>query len=370
MEATDRAPVEDAQPRADDPWAARDVATPWRRRWYVRLLKFVGVAGVLAIGMSVISYPLYVTEPCVIIPRDRMMVRSLYEGVLREVLVDEGAEVKKGQVLARLDDRTLQAEHAKVTSDIARLSAQLDLLHHGPRAQEIEQLRATVTGQEQQVEFAKREVDRSAALVERGVEPPSKLETAKLDLTVKSSRLEESQAALRLLLAGTRPEEIDAAKAELARAKAEAAFIEERLRKTEITSPIDGRVLTPRLRERLLDHIAAGGMLCEVATSETVNAEILVPERELDGIRIGLPTKVKVESYPGAAFTGTVQEIGEVVERKEGGDYVRVTTRLQNRDAMLKQDMNGWAEVDAGRRSLAYLATRRLVRWIHVRFLL
>jgi multidrug resistance efflux pump len=356
-------------PAVDDPWAAKELAVPWTRRWYARLGKTLVVVGATVGALAVWPHRLYITEPCVLTPRHRVMVRAPFEGLLREILVDEGALVKKGQLLAQLDDRTLQAERRRAAVELERLRANLKLLQHGARAEEIERLRASVRGGQQELAFARREVARYEGLVKIAAASVEKLDAASRDAAVKEKTLAESEAALRLLLAGTRPEQIDAAKAEVARAEGELAFVDERLRMVRVEAPIDGRVLTPRLRERLLERIPAGGVICEVADLDMVSAEISVPEREIDGVHVGQATTVKVEGYPGEAFTGAVEHIGEVVDRKDEGGSVRVVTAVKNRDGMLKQDMTGWAEIDAGERTLLDLATRRFLRFIHVRFL-
>jgi HlyD family secretion protein len=355
---------------APDPWGAAEPKVGWSRRWYVRLGKVVVVLGTMVAALALWRYPLYVTEPCVIIPQGRVMVRAVSDGILREVLVDEGTEVKQGQVIALLDDRTLHAERRKAAAEIARVTANLQQLKHGARIEEIDRLRAVVHGARQDLSFASRELSRYTELVANGVAPVEKRDAAARDKALKQKTLEEAEANLRLLLAGTRAEEIDAAKAELARAQAEADYLDERIRQTQIVAPIDGRILTPKLRERVSDRILAGGEICEIANSATVSAEIFVPEREVDAVQIGLPTTVKVESFPNEQFYGTVELIAETVQRKDDLNYIRVITKLQNRGGLLKQDMTGWAEVNAGKRSLLYLATRRLVRWIHVRFLI
>src|SRR5689334_15721721 len=92
-----RAADETERARRSTIWAAaiRSVG----RRVSLRLLALPLV--VFAIGA--IPYPLYVTEPCVVLPRQRIEVRAQIAGLLSEILVNEGAHVHAGTVLARLD---------------------------------------------------------------------------------------------------------------------------------------------------------------------------------------------------------------------------------------------------------------------------
>ena len=137
---------------------------------------------------------------------------------------------------------------------------------------------------------------------------------------------------------------------------------------TVVRAPIDGEVLTPRFREHINESVEAGGLVCELAQTQRMRAEIFVPERDVDVIRIGMPAVIKVESYPTQPFEGKVEFIAPTVDGE--GKRVRVVVELDNAKRMLKPNMSGYGEIEAGKRSLLDLATRRIVRWVRVRFLI
>ncbi len=58
-------------------------------------------------------------------PLQQVDIRPQIEGVLSQVLFTEGQQVKRGQVLARLDDRSLRAQEAQAQAELSRLQAQL-----------------------------------------------------------------------------------------------------------------------------------------------------------------------------------------------------------------------------------------------------
>ncbi len=269
----------------------------WKRTW-LRVVVFVVVA---VIASAVIQYPLHVTSETVIVPVDRSYVRSSMAGVIAEILVDEGATVHKGDVLARLDVRDLTAELAKADAQIEYITAELERLRQGSQ----------------------------------------------------------------------RPEEVVAKEAALEQAKAERDFIDEKSTdRAVIRAPRDGVLLTPKFRERLGERIEAGGLLCEVANIATMRAEIYVPEREADSVKLGMPVVVKVESYPLHPFKGKIEFIAPAVEPRDGAKALRVVATLYNGEGLLRQNMTGYGEIDCGKRSLFNLATRRMLRWLRVRMLL
>lgn len=356
--------------------ADAEQAAVWRHaratRWYHRTsLRLVLAVAALVGALAVVPWPLHVTADCVIIPSERAYVRSPIAGEIAEILVDEASHVAKGDVIARLDDRHLVAERAKAAADIARIEAELTRLQHGNRKEEIARQRAILEAKTSDVEFARAEADRRTTMYAEGVSAQQAVTAAQHDLQVNEAARSEAAAALKLLLAGSRPEEIAVAEAQLERARAELVYIEQQLTDmVVIRAPIDGVVLTSRFRERLHEHVDAGGLVCEIANLATVRAEIFVPEREADSLAVGRPVTVKVESYPTQPFDGKVDFIAPSVERSDRTNTVRISVALDNRAGRLKQDMHGYGEIDCGNRTILQIWTRRLIRWIRVRFLI
>lgn len=371
--AEEEAPAEDdaaptpeqvAEQEQQEVWAQQRKRTWHERSWLRALAVIAALAGIAAL----IPYPLRVTSECAIIPSQRVKVRSEIAGVLSEILVDEGQSVKKGDVIARIDDRALKAERLKILADIAKIEAELATLRQGRRPEEIKQQEAVLAARHNEVGFAAKEAARREEMAREGVGSRQAAEAATRELEGRRRAVAEAQAALELVRAGSRPEEIAAHEAVLKRARAELAYADEKLAMTVVRAPIDGEILTPRFREHINEGVEAGGLVCEIANTRRVRAEIFVLERQADVIALGMPAIVKVESYPTHPFVGKVDFIAPAVDDQD--KRLRVVVELENGDGKLKANMTGYGEVEAGDRSLLNLATRRVVRWIRVRYLL
>jgi putative peptide zinc metalloprotease protein len=358
------APADIAAQEQEALWAESRARAWYQRTWLRALAVLAMLTGIAAL----VPYPLRITSECTLIPRERAKVRSELPGVLSEILVDEGHAVKKGDVIARLDDRALKAERLKVLADIDKIEAELTTLRKGHRREEIQQQVAVLAARRNEVEFAGKEADRREGMAREGVGSPQAAEQAHRELETRRRAVAEAEAALRLLQAGSRPEEIAAHEAVLKRARAELAYVDEKLAMTLVRAPIDGEILTPRFHERIHEGVEAGGLVCEIANTRRMRAEILIPEREVDGIALGMPAIVKVESYPTHPFAGKVDFIAPTVDGED--KRMRVVVELDNPAGLLKANMAGYGEVEAGKRSLLNLATRRVLRWIRVRYLL
>jgi len=373
-----------ADPAAESSGSEEDAATPadiaeqeqaalWRekqgRAWHQR--PWLRAVAVLAMSMGIamiIPYPLRITSECTVIPGERANVRSELQGVLSEILVDEGHAMKRGDVLARLDDRALKADRSRVLAEIEKIEAEIATLRKGRRPEEIQQQAAVLAARRTEAVFAAKETERRLEMARDGVGSLQAAEQASRDLETRQRAVAEADAALRLLQAGSRPEEIAAHEAVLKRSRAELAYVDERLAMTIVRAPIDGEILTPRFREHVHEGVEAGGLVCEIANTRRMRAEIFVPEREVDAIAVGMPAIVKVESYPMHPFEGRVDFIAPAVNGED--KRVRVIVELDNTAGLLKANMTGYGEVETGKHSLLDLATRRVLRWIRVRYLL
>jgi putative peptide zinc metalloprotease protein len=357
-------PAEIAAQEQEDLWHKARIR-PWHQRTWLRVVLVLATLTSIA---ALVPYPLRITAECTVIPSERAKVRSELRGVIAEILVDEGHAVKKGDVIARLDDRALNAERLKMVADIAKIEAELAVLRQGHRREEILQQEAIVAARRNEVEFAAKEAVRREQMAHDGVGSPQASEVASRDLETKRQAVAEAEAALRLLQAGSRPEEVAAHEAVLKGARAELAYVDEKLAMTLVRAPIDGEILTPRFREHVHEGVEAGGLVCEIANLRRLRAEIFVPERDVDAIELGMPVIVKVESYPTHRFEGKVDFIAPAVD---GDDKrVRVVVELDNAEGLLKANMTGYGEIEASDHSLLHLAIRRSLRWIRVRYLL
>jgi putative peptide zinc metalloprotease protein len=343
---------------------------PWfRRTRNRRLLILAAILATLA-ALAVIPYPLYVTEECVLRPGKRADARAGTSGIIAEVLVDEGDEVQAGQPLARLDDRDVEFGLRQARAEVDRLKAELLKLERGNRPEEIAKTRAMVAARAREAAFAKKQAARQRKMARAGVVSRSVRDEAVRDRQVQGAMLAEARADLRLLKSGSRSEDVAIAQAQLRAAEAQVDYLEAQSQLLVIKAPIAGRVLTPRFRERVHEKVNPGDVVCELGDLRKVAGEVLVPERHGDVITLGQPVEVKIYGFPLRPYHGKVTFIAPVVEERDGSRILRVETVLDNADGALQPRMTGFAEIDAGQRSILALASRRFVRWLRVRFVI
>jgi multidrug resistance efflux pump len=287
------------------------------------------------------------------------------------VLVKEGDRVEAGAPLVRLADRDLRAEREQVAAEIAAQGARHRLLVAGARPEEIAVAQSAVGKAYERLKYAQGELDRESTLHARQLASLKELDEAREAVAVRAKELEASESSLRLLRAGSRREEIEAVAAELARLESRAHHLDDELARIQLVSPIAGVVTTPKLEERIGEYVQRGDLVLEVHALETVTVEIAVPEQEISDVAVGQRADLKARAFPGRTLEGVVTAIAPVVT-KPVQEYVErtvtVTTRLENRDGLLKPQMTGTAKIRCGERRLLELLTRRLAGYLRVEF--
>ena len=135
------------------------------------------------------------------------------------------------------------------------------------------------------------------------------LRELKQAVAVAACQKREADARLNLLLAGTRPEEIAAAKAVVAGLEVREKHLQNRLRKTAVVSPVAGVVTTRRPQEQRGNHLTPGDVIVEIQQLDQVEMEISLPEKEIGDVGEGFPVSVKLRAFPETTLTSDVSAI-------------------------------------------------------------
>jgi len=347
----------------------------------------------LGIALPVLFFArmeLRISGPFTLQPIQNADVRPEVGGTIEEVFVDEGDSVRAGGLIARLSDRDNRTALLRTEADIAQLQAQLRLLQAGPRPEEIELARIGVTRAEERHTFAEKNLERDAQLLQEQLISRKDYETSEQAVVESKTDLAEAKNRLRVLLAGSRPEEIEAAKAGIDRLETQRRYIEEQLDHAKVTSPVDGVVVTPsrELKELIGNVVKEGDLIAKVHELNTVELETPVSEKDIADVKLGQKVALKVRAYPEQTFYGIVTSIGAAVQSgattqtsasgtstspapgaaSTSARTVLVTTRIANENRLLKPGMTGMVKIFCGDHPILDLLTRRLARTIKVEF--
>jgi HlyD family secretion protein len=286
-------------------------------------------------------------------------------GRIVDMAIAEGDRVKQGQVVARLDTRDIELALQRARAERSQADAQLRLLQAGARAEDIRQADAQSAAaaadvQAAQADLAAAETDlqRFERLLQSNSGSQKQRDDAATRREVANDRVTAARARERAarevaarLRAGSRPEEIEAARARVAAVDAQIATFEKSKDDAIVRAPIDGVVT-----ERLLDPgeiVSPRVPIAVVADLDHAWAEVFVDEPMVPRIKLGqdatvftdaggpgLPGKV---SYVSSKAEFTPRNVQTAEDRSKL--VYRVKIAVDNRQGILKQGMPVEAEI-------------------------
>jgi HlyD family secretion protein len=244
-------------------------------------------------------------------------VGSKVTGRVVRLLRDQGDTVRRGELLAVLDDEELlrQREQAMLAQLKAVEAIPLERANLARSRASLAAPRAAIAKGVATSELARVTFDRFKQLHDREL-------IARQDLDVRSTELRAAEADLANLRA-----EADALEAELHRgevairmaerevavAGAALAASESRLREASVLAPLSGLILSREVEPGAV--VVAGAPVFKMVDPRTVWVRIHLDESLLGAVRLGQPAQVTLRSSPGRRFAGEVVRIGEESDR-------------------------------------------------------
>ncbi|MCX7546102.1 secretion protein HlyD [Marinicella gelatinilytica] len=281
-------------------------------------------------------------------------------GRLTEMLFDEGDQVNAGEIMAQLDAGPYRDKLAAAKAELQAAQAELDKLHSGNRPQEVLQAEATVAQTQANYHEAERNYQRQSALLESGATSQRAVDAALAMRNQSAANLASAKAALSLVEAGFRDEDIAAGEARVAVAQAAVAQAETALADTDLVAPSDATVLA-RVREPG-SMVASNSTVYSLSLRDPVYVRAYVSEPNLGHIAPGTQVRVFTDSSdqayqgqigfisPRAEFTPKSVETTDL--RTDLVYRLRITVTDANQD--LRQGMPVTVEVDqSGNKSVS-----------------
>ncbi|WP_159880517.1 secretion protein HlyD [Aquitalea denitrificans] len=266
-------------------------------------------------------------------------------GRLQQVLVDEGATVKAGQVLARLDDAPQRNAVADAEAALLALKARQSLMHQGYRAEDVAQARATLDARQAVLTDANAAWQRQQELAGSGAAAVKALDAARSAHEQAQAQYQAAQQQYQALSKGYRPQEVAEVDANVKRAEAQLASARLQLADTVLSAPSDGIILTRVLEPGSM--LAAGASTLTLSLTRPVWVRAYVAETQLGQTQPGRKVWVYRDgrSQPYAAVVGFVSPTAEFTPKNvETADLrtaqvYRLRVIVSQPDAALRQGM-------------------------------
>lgn len=306
------------------------------------------------------SLPIKIKSSGSIVPIETVNLSPKQAGKLEQLLVEQGARVTKGQVIARMDSTNLVPQLYQAQASAAASEANLIKLRNGNRPEDIAAAQARVEAARGRLESARSRLalntmrtSRYQGLQTEGAISRDRLDevltddrSTQADLLTAQANLVEVTRQFEQSRNGSRFEDISQAEAQLAQAIAGIRLIEVQIEDTIIRAPFAG-IITQKYANAGAFVTPTTASASNSSTSTSIVAianglEIIakVPEVDISQIKIGQEVEIIADAFPSEVFKGRVRLIAPeaIIEQNVTSFQVRVT--LETGKDKLQSGMN------------------------------
>ncbi|KQC08683.1 MAG: hypothetical protein APR62_04175 [Smithella sp. SDB] len=239
-------------------------------------------------------------------------------GRVVKVNVQEGQSVTKGQVIAELDSAEFEARYEQSKANLERsqkVKKQLETMLEVSRKtlpSEVARARANVQSAQDTLKDAEKNYKRFEDLFSKSVVTEKERDSMKLAYEVAQARLAESESVLKLAQGNLTKidavkQDIEVAAAQIRVANASLNQVSIQLAYTELKSPADGIVTSRNIEPG--ETVTSGREVITISDLSRVDLKIFVDETEIGKVRPGQKVDVKIDTFPGKTYIGTVSFI-------------------------------------------------------------
>jgi HlyD family secretion protein len=254
---------------------------------------------------------------------------------LKKLFVKEGERVKKGQLLAQLNDASAREDAARAQAQIRSADANLNAVQSGGNREEVLTLESQLAKARTDRDALQRNLDALQRLEKQGAASPgevlnaqAQLSRANADLTL----LEQKQK--------DRYSQPEIAQVEAKKMEAQAAYAaaQDALAQLNIRAPFDGTVYSvPVLQGAYLN---AGDLVLEEADLSQVRVRAFVDEPDIGRLAPGDKIEVTWDALRNRTWNGTVSAIPTVIKLHGTRNVGETTCVVDNHDLKLIPNVN------------------------------
>lgn len=273
----------------------------------------------------------------------QVRVGARIHGTVKHLLVEKGAHVEEGNLLAVLDRPDLFKQLESAEASMLRAEARLADLKAGARKEEIKEAEAALDQALSGFKQVEQDTGRYAQLYTRNAAPQRTVENIRTQYEISQARVAQARQRLAILKSGARPNQILAAQFELEQAEAMLEVARINYGYTEIMAPVSGIIQSRNTEEG--EVIPANFAVYSILDPSDLWVRVYVPESDVPKIRIGSHAQVSIDAYPERKFPGKVEFIATGAEftprnvqtKKERVNLVfEVKVVLENPEEVLK----------------------------------
>lgn len=282
-------------------------------------------------------------------------VGSQVSGQIKELFADFNSEVKRGQLIARIDPEQIEYRMRQAQADLDAARASV-----GTQQANVAVQRAEVARAEANLAEAKRDLDRKKSLVEKNFIAASEADKADALYQAQLAGLDSAKAQLGVAQANFLNSNavVKQREAQLAQAKID-------LERTAIRSPVDGIVVKRSIEpgQTVAASLQAPELFVIAQNLADMQVDAAIDESDVGRVRVGQGTTFTVDSFPGRTFAGSVKQVRKAAQTVSNVVTYTVVISAGNPDLTLLPGMTASVRITTDRRESALKVANSALRF-------
>ncbi len=266
------------------------------------------------------------------------------EGIVSDVYFDGGEFVKKGTPIARIKDDDNYAKLQQLNAEVEEQESVVRNLKTLPKPEAVKLAEADLQIAITEEQFSKEKEPRIFKLYKQGAVSFDEYDSIKKQHDVDVDNVAQKKAQLELVKVGPTADEIAAAESKLTAFKSERDDYQDKVNRSVLYMPFDGRIMTMHLKDKTNLYLERGKFFAAVEDPSKMTVEIDVPEQDIGYVAVGQKVRAREQAYNTEIFDGEVTTIDPSVTTQVAGNIVKVIAVINNPDGKLKAGMSGYAK--------------------------
>jgi len=260
-------------------------------------------------------------------PKNYINIGANAQGEIRELLVKEGDRVRKGQLLARIENVQPEAdvEAQKATLNSAEADSNASEAAVKAADENIRTMQAMIDKDKSDLDRAKAEYDRSQSLYNEHLLAKQDFDMRRYTYEAQLSTVKQSE--MRLIQARAQREQtvaqLASSQKRIAQYRAGLVRFNDILQKHNAYAPLDGVVtnLPVRVGETVVMGVqnSAASTIMTIADMSLITSEVKVDETDIVNVRLNQTADITIDAIPNKTFKGHVIEIGNTAILRSTG---------------------------------------------------
>lgn len=264
----------------------------------------------------------FLTVTGLVEPVETVKVNAKVVGQVKEVLVSEGDEVQKGDILIRLDDEQISLQVAQANATLDSAKASLEKVRAGARPQEIKQAEAAMQQAKINLDSAEESFQRMEKLFSEGAVSEQQYDQAKGQFEIAQAQHQSAKERYELIKEGASEEDIKVTQAQVRQAQSALNIVKAQLDNTIIRAPIGGKVTA--ILAKIGEMISSAVPILTILDVSELYVKSGISEKDIASVRISQEVEILIDAFPRNQFKGEVVTKGAAVDPQSKTLEIRI----------------------------------------------